>query len=613
VPFRQRRILVHAVLILAAAFVLGPGLLLPDGSEPDRPRRGGRAAAPKKSGEDAGFSIALTQPTDPFLVGRHTIGVEAIVPPGDRILQVDFFVDGRLVDTDRQAPYSSTHDFGPEIKRHTIVVSALTSGGRRAKVSLVSRAAQLDGDPARPITVVPAIVRDPAGRLVEGLSVSDFTLLENGQRQTILHFDREPAPLSIGIVLHAPDPVAAARGPLLRQAAVLADDLPPYHALAFLDAPRAPQPAPGRAAPGGTAQASLIASPSPARRATGPALPALDFTYDRNLFVQRLAESAGVRAVPPSRQPSLPEALSASAAALSVRPRGRILIALVAGPPAAGACPVLAAETPAAGGREDCDGGAGRDCEQDSEQEKVAGGTDPGGEGRAPDGGGAVVAEDPAGPPDEALEASLEELKKAGVTLHVLALGDARGDPFATLRQASEDTGGEFFAARSQSGLEAFARLLTETLMRQYLIAYRSPRPERPGWRSLEVRVREPDLQVRVRKALFIESPATAFPAAAAPARAAAPVPAATPPRPDTSRSAPARPASTEEDADDPAPPGPVPDRAPPDDDPGDAAPPAGDPADPSTSNGDPVNPATSDGGPRDAAPSAGAGPESGP
>jgi hypothetical protein len=588
VLFRQRRILVHAVLVLVAVFVLGPGLLMPEGPEPKRPRPGGRAAVPKKSGEDAGFSIALTQPTDPFLVGRHTIGVEAVVPPGDRILQVDFFVDGRLVDTDRQAPYSSTYDFGGEIKRHTIVVSALTGGGRRAKVSFVSRAAQLDGDPARPITIIPAIVRDAAGRLVDGLSVSDFTLLENGQRQTILHFDREPAPLSIGVVLHVSDPVAAARGPLLRQAAVLADDLPPYHSLAFLDAPRAPRPAPGRAPAGGTVQASLIASPSPARRVAEPALPALDFTHDRHLFVQRLAEAAGVRAAAPSRQPSLAEGLAAGAAALSGRPRGRVLIALVAARPAAGACPVLAAETPAAAAADGCDTAEG--CDRDRPDRGP--GADPVEEEPTADQGGTVDPEDPPEPADEALAASLEEVRKAGVTLHVLALGDARGGTFEALRRATEDTGGEFLAARSQPGLEAFSRLLTETLLRQYLISYRSPHPERPGWRSLEVRVRQPDLLVRARKALFTEPRAATADAA--------------PPRPAAARSTPARPA--------PARPAPAEDDEADGGSPEDVAPPEADPPGDAGPEGAPPDPAPRHAAPPDGtAPPDGAAPQPGP
>lgn len=512
----QRRFILNASLVFVVAFALGLGDLLTDAPQPPRPRPDTRAQAPRKSGDDAGFSIALTQPTDPFLVGRQTIAVEAEVPAGDRILQVDFFVDGRLVDTDRQAPYAITFDFGSDIRRHTLVVTALTGGGRRAKVSFVSRAARVDGDPERPMVVVPAVVRDAAGRLVDGLSVSDFTVLENGERQAILHFDHTPAPLSIGVVLHAPDPVASARGPLLRQAALLADDLPPYHALAFLDAPRAGAGAPPPA--GRAAQASLIASAAPTRRSAEPALPDLGFTYDRARFVQRLAEAAGIRPAA-NRQLSLADAFAAAARALADEPRGRVLVALVASSPGSGTCPVLAAETP---GGAAADEGAG-----ETPEDAPPAGIEPAGDADATGGGPGPAADagpSPAPEPvDAALAGALEALKMAGVTLHVLAVGEAEGGLFEALRKATDESGGEFLEARSQAGLEAFSRLLAETLAGQYLISYRPPHPERAGWRTLKMRVRPPDLVVRVRDAYYQAPPEEPEP----PARAAGPRPAA--------------------------------------------------------------------------------------
>ncbi len=51
------------------------------------------------------------------------------------------------------------------------------------------------------LVVVPVTVRGADGELVTGLTKDDFTVLEDGQPQTITNFDTEPAPLSAAIVV----------------------------------------------------------------------------------------------------------------------------------------------------------------------------------------------------------------------------------------------------------------------------------------------------------------------------------------------------------------------------------------------------------------------------
>ena len=48
---------------------------------------------------------------------------------------------------------------------------------------------------------VTATVTDTTGRFVRDLTVDDFILYEDGEPQTIAHFDRERVPVSLGIVL----------------------------------------------------------------------------------------------------------------------------------------------------------------------------------------------------------------------------------------------------------------------------------------------------------------------------------------------------------------------------------------------------------------------------
>lgn len=424
---QRGRFLATAVAVFLTAFLLGPGNLLTEPPSQVRPESPARPATPRRSGDDGGFSILLTKPGDPYLVGRQAIVIDPTVPPGDSIAQVDFFVDGRLVSTEREPPYESVVDFGQEIRRHTIVVTALTSGGRRAKVSFVSRSARLAEESAVPVVIVPAVVRDAAGRPVEGLSVSDFTVLDNGVRRPILHFDSEPAPLSLTVAIQALAD-GGARSAFLRAAASLGDSLPPYDAIAFLDGD-----GDGAAAP--------------SRQENGP--PPIELSYDRARLARRIVEAAG------SRGGGLPlaDALAQAGGTLAARPGERAILVLL----------------------------AGRSAEAVLPPEKAAEGPQ-------------------ADPP---LEAALESLRKAGVALHAVVAGDGDGHPYDALRRTAEDTGGEFLTVASPDAIEGALLQIAEALLRRYRLSYDPGISERPGWRTIDVRVRRPDLSVRARRGYF--------------------------------------------------------------------------------------------------------------
>jgi VWFA-related protein len=420
------------VAVFLAAILLGPGNILTEPPPQVRPESPGRPATPRRSGDDGGFSILLTKPNDPYLFGRQAIAIDPTIPPGDSIAQVDFFVDGRLVSTERKPPYASVVDFGEEIKRHTIVVTALTGGGRRAKVSFVSRSARLAEDSAGPVVIVPAVVRDAAGRPVEGLSVSDFTVLENGVRRPILHFDSEPAPLSLTVAIHAPAGDQA-RGAFLRAAASLGDSLPPYDAIAFLDAD-------GDGAAVRPQEKDVSARPP------------IDLTYDRARLTRRLVDAAGLGG---GGGLPLADALAQAGGALAARPGDRAILVLVAARSAAEALPPeMAAERP---------------------------------------------------PADPALDAALESLRKADVALHAVVAGDGDGHPFEALRRTAEETGGEFLAVASPDAIDAALAQVAEALLRRYRLSYDPVVSEGSGWRTIEVRLRRPELSVRARRGHFSE------------------------------------------------------------------------------------------------------------
>ncbi len=466
---RRTRFFGTAIVVFLAAFVLGLGNLLTEGPSP---RGSVRAtpeipAEPQRSGDDGGFSILLVQPGQPYLLGRQPIRIEPTLPSGDRIQQVDFFVDGRLLLTDRKPPYGTEFDFGEELRRHTIVVRALTAGGRRANVSFLSRSGDVADRAAGPIVVVPAVVRDTDGRPVKDLSVSDFTLLEGGVRQPIVHFESAPAPVSIAVAVQSLSRDAAARSALLRGTVAFVESLPAYDSLGLFDAVSDPS---GRAvgalrvAPATGRTTGAAAAPSPGDAATRAASA---FSYDHRRFLERLSD-AGSGAPPPHA--SLPEALLAAGAALRARPVGRVVLAVVAidpeplGPPAP---PELS-------------GASGSASTQRS------------------------------GPDNDAarpltLENALEEMRKAGATLYVIVLGNPEAAPARALSQAAEDSGGEFQVAATDGDLADACQRTADLLLHRYLLSYAPANTDRKGWRGLEVRVSRADLEVRARRDTYAE------------------------------------------------------------------------------------------------------------
>jgi hypothetical protein len=472
VILRRSRFALVASLVAFAAFLFGLGTFFTGAPPASRTRPASRPGTAQHSGDDGGFSVIMTEPSESYLVGIRRIVIEPRIPPGDSIVGADFFVDGRLVATDRRAPYSTEIDFGLEIKRHTIIVTALTAGGRRAKVSFVSRAADLSGGDAAALTLVPAVVRDSGGRFVDGLSVADFVLLENGARLPIVHFDDDPAPQSIAVAIQSTAPEEA-RGVLMKGAVSLADSLLSFDSLGLVTVGSL---APGEPAAGTEPQRperkhkEASGAREPPATEEAPSLPAVEFSYDHGLFVQRLADLDGAASKPGALP--LAEALQMATRGLETRPRGRVLLALLAGSgPQESAVPIGPMPERATGP----EAPASRD-----------------GDVRTP---------------DDDLRAALEAVKRSGATLHVVVYGGAEDAPFPQIKKVVEETGGEFMVAASAEAVEAACWRISDSLQHQYLVSFAPVSPEREGWRSIELRLRPPDMAVQSRRTYFASQP----------------------------------------------------------------------------------------------------------
>jgi hypothetical protein len=481
VILRQGRFVAVAAVVVFAAFFFGLGTFLTGAQPPAKPQPGGHASAAQRSGDDDGFSMTLAEPREHYLVGIRRIVIEPTLPPGDNVAGVDFFVDGRLVATDRRAPFATEIDFGSEIKRHTIIVTAQTAGGRHAKVSFISRAADLSGDPAVPIALVPAIVRDAAGRFVDGLSVGDFVLLENGRPTPILHFDNEPIPQSIVVGVDA-DATEEARDALRRGALGLADSLLSFDSLALLEvgsltaagSDARPRPKPSIQIAGiGRPAGSVPGLSGP----QGPAEAALEFSYDRLRLESWLA---GMGSTSDRRGGSLASVFATATRGLLARPRGRILFLLLAGD-----TPLIGPPAPE---------------EAAPPARETAAPAAPAPSVHAP------AASAQAAPPATLPEA-IESFRKTGATLFVVVAGRAEGVAFKSLQRVAEESGGEYLVVESAPDVESACRRMSESLQHQYLITYAPANAEREGWRSIELRSRVPEHVVQARRACFAAPP----------------------------------------------------------------------------------------------------------
>jgi len=196
--------------LLALGFALGIGSFA---SAPPGPPGGDTASSGAEipggetvaRSDDGAFVIRLLSPRGPYLFGRQRIEVEVEVPSVDQVKTLDFFVDGRLRRTATGAPFALEVDFGEEIERHTLLIVGQTRAGRAARLSRVSRSSILQTRVEVSLVTVPVSVVDRQGRFVEGLGLSDFALLEDDQPQTLVHFDRDPTPVSMVVALDSSD------------------------------------------------------------------------------------------------------------------------------------------------------------------------------------------------------------------------------------------------------------------------------------------------------------------------------------------------------------------------------------------------------------------------
>ncbi|MDH5714464.1 MAG: VWA domain-containing protein, partial [Candidatus Aminicenantes bacterium] len=141
-------------------------------------------------------------PPDTYLSGKVTISAEVSTPPGTSVERVEFYVDQKLVFTDRDPAYQFSYDVGHGFNRKIIEVVAYNSEGEKGSDLIVLR--DVEGylfEAMVNLVLLDVTVTDKRDKYISGMNKDDFSVYEDGALQAITHFTREGRPLVIGLLL----------------------------------------------------------------------------------------------------------------------------------------------------------------------------------------------------------------------------------------------------------------------------------------------------------------------------------------------------------------------------------------------------------------------------
>ncbi len=137
---------------------------------------------------DAGVAVY-----GPVEIAAH---VESELP----VLAVEFFVDGRSVGVDTEAPWEVVADVGYDNVEHTLRVVARLEGGVRVEASRMTGTFSVDD--SLEIELRQLYVNVTAeGERVSGLDRDAFRIFDGGERQNIVTFEAENVPMTAVLLL----------------------------------------------------------------------------------------------------------------------------------------------------------------------------------------------------------------------------------------------------------------------------------------------------------------------------------------------------------------------------------------------------------------------------
>jgi Ca-activated chloride channel family protein len=165
---------------------------------------GGSAGA-----ESPEVRVAITSPpAGEFAYGpvEFTAEVEAPEPPARVVLEVD----GRTVRVFDRPPYSVKVDLGEENVEHRFRATAQLPGGATSQATLVTPVIQIDEQVSVDLQQLFVTVTDGPRRVLD-LVRGDFRVLEDGQPQRLVTFERGDVPLTAVILLDSSESMLGGR------------------------------------------------------------------------------------------------------------------------------------------------------------------------------------------------------------------------------------------------------------------------------------------------------------------------------------------------------------------------------------------------------------------
>ena len=159
------------------------------------------------SGLEEGALVQFYSPAeDRPAFGDLTISVDVLA---EDVIEVEFHVDGEEVGRLRERPYRLPIDLGEDFGAHRFEVVVRRREGQELRA--VRRTPGLHIDEVIDLELQQLYVSLPDGSPETDLVVADFEVLDDGQRQTIVTFERGDAPLTVALLIDGSESMRGGR------------------------------------------------------------------------------------------------------------------------------------------------------------------------------------------------------------------------------------------------------------------------------------------------------------------------------------------------------------------------------------------------------------------
>ncbi len=157
------------------------------------------AVTPLQAAEDPHVTIVSPLPGRPVF-GEVEFAVE--VSPAGGIAAVELFVDGNFAGRPQRPPYRVRVDVGEENREHRFEAVVRGAAGGQSEALLVTPSLRVDDEVALELRQLYVTVTRGETRVLD-LGRDDFTVLDGGERQQLVTFERGGVPLTALIMVDA--------------------------------------------------------------------------------------------------------------------------------------------------------------------------------------------------------------------------------------------------------------------------------------------------------------------------------------------------------------------------------------------------------------------------